>query len=66
MIDLLVGTLYQLGRWRAFLAWAMTAAVIYPVMKYIPNHHFAWNLAVIIAIGGFVGGLYWEIKHGSN
>ena len=66
MFDLLVGILYQLCRWRAFLAWLTAAAVIYPVITYIPHHQFAWKLAVIIGISGFFGGLYWEIRSGSN
>ena len=66
MLDLLIGILYTLRRWRALVAWAFTAALIYPVLTYVPDSRIAWFLAVAIAIVGFFGGLYWEAKSGSN
>ena len=66
MFELLVDVLYTFRRWRAFLAWAVSAALIYPLMIYFPNNESAFFLAITIGIVGFVGGLYWEAKSGSN
>jgi hypothetical protein len=66
VLDLLVDLLYSMRRWRALLAWAITAALIYPVITYMPNQRAAWNLAFLIGIIGFVGGLYWEFKSPSE
>jgi len=66
VFDLLVDVLYTLRRWRAFLTWAFAAALIYPVITYVPNHSIALFSAIAIGIVGFVGGLYWEVTSGSN
>jgi hypothetical protein len=66
MFDLLVDILYSLRRWRAFFAWAVPAALIYPLVTYFPDHGSAWYGAIAIGFVGFVGGLYWEAKSGSS
>ena len=64
MIELLISIFYTLRRWRPLVAWAFTAALIYPVIKFVPDTTVAFYSAVTIGIAGFAGGLYWEAVSG--
>jgi hypothetical protein len=66
VLEILIDILYTFRRWRALLTWAVAAALIYPVMTYLPNHGIEWLLVAAIGVVGFAGGLYWEVTSGSN
>lgn len=63
MLEFLINALYAMRRWRAFFAWLVTAAIVYPILKYVPNPMIAAYSAAAIGLVGFAGGLYWEFQH---
>jgi hypothetical protein len=63
VLDLLV-SFVSLRHWRALFAWLMTAAIIYPIITYVPNPSLAFYSSVAIGVTGFVAGLYWEHQCG--
>lgn len=64
MLEFLIDALYFTRRWRALFAWIVTAATVYPILKYVPNPMIATYSAAVIGLVGFVGGLYWEFQYG--
>jgi hypothetical protein len=64
MLNFLASILYSMRRWRALFAWLVTAALVYPILTYVPNHAVAFYSALAIGVAGFAGGLYWESQSG--